>query len=219
MTRTRPALIALTAALTLGVAACGSDDSPEESETSSAAETSSETSTSAETTSGETSAGDTESTSSGGAASDDQGAQAVLEAIAAAEKEADGTAYEIDDQEDDGTWEVDVAKGSESIEVEVAEDGSTTADESDDLDEDDRAGVRAAKIEIGDAITAALEEVEGTLDDVELEEEDGAHYWEVTIDSADRDDVEVRVDVTDGTAKATSDDNDDTDDTNDTDDD
>ena len=67
------------------------------------------------------------------------------------------------------------------------------------LDDDDRDGLEAAEITVGDAIKAGLDEVDGTFDDVELEEEDGSHYWEVTVDSTDSgDDVEVKIDVTDG---------------------
>lgn len=70
----RPALIALTAALAVGVSACGeSDPAPGDDATSETAPASS------------------------------SGSDMWHAAIEAAEQEADGTAYEIDDQDDDET--------------------------------------------------------------------------------------------------------------------
>lgn len=120
-----------------------------------------------------------------------------MQAIAAAEDEAGGTAYEIDDQEQDGSWEVDVAVGDRSVEVTVDADGAVTRTDDDDLDGDDRAGLDAATITLVEAIELAIGEVGGVLDDAELEEDDGTHYWEVSLDGTDRgDDVEVKVSVT-----------------------
>lgn len=48
-------------------------------------------------------------------------------------------------------------------------------------------------------------------DDAELEEEGGQHFWQVTVDTADRAEVEVRVDVTSGTATVEQDDDNDDD--------
>lgn len=106
----RPALIALTAALAVGVSACGeSDPAPGDDDTSETAPASS------------------------------SGSDTWHAAIEAAEQEADGTAYEIDDQDDDETWEVDVAKGKTSSEVQVAADGTARVEDADDdLDDDDR---------------------------------------------------------------------------------
>lgn len=122
----------------------------------------------------------------------------ALLAVATAEQETGGTAYEIDDQDDDGTWEVDVALEGRSVEVTVSADGTTVVgtEDDDDLDEEDRAGLAAATITLQDAIRVAVEEVGGVLDDAELEEEDGQHYWEVSVDTTDGDDdVEVKVSV------------------------
>lgn len=207
MKTTRPTLIALTAALTLGIAACGSTDDPDagdETATVSSSSTSDSTGSDDDTTDDDDAASADDATADSSddsttGSSGDGDLQSVLDAIEAAEKEADGTAYEVDDQDDDGSWEIDVATGTQTIEVEVSEDGKATTDDEDDLDDEDRDGLDAAEITFGDAITAALDEVDGTFDDAELEEE-GTHHWVVTIDSADRgDDVEVKVDVTDGT--------------------
>lgn len=121
-------------------------------------------------------------------------------AIDTAESEAGGTAYELDDQDDDDTWEVDVAVDDRSVEVTVSADGTqVVGTEDDDLDDDDRRALAAATITLADAITTALAEVPGTFDDAELDADDGTFAWEVTIDVAPDDDVDVYVDVTTGT--------------------
>ena len=141
-----------------------------------------------------------EVTGTGGAApspGDDLTAVA-LTAVATAEAETDGTAYEIDDQDDDGTWEVDVRVDDRSVEVTVAADGTAVeSTEDDDLDDDDRAALDAATITLAEAVELAVAEVGGVLDDAELEEEDGSFFWEVTLDGTESgDDVEVKVSVT-----------------------
>lgn len=216
MKKSRPALIALTAALALGITACGSSDDSDETTSSSASATSG-AGTSSEDPTEESSSDDRSSASSTASSggSDDTGLEAVREAITAAEEQAGGDAYEVDDQEDDGTWEVDVAKGSQSIEVEVTGDGTATIEDEDDLDDEDRAGLKAATITVTDAIETALKEVDGTFDDVELEGEDGEHRWEVTVDDSKGDDREVTIDVTDGSVVSTDNGDDDTDDDND----
>ncbi|WP_131103925.1 PepSY domain-containing protein [Ornithinimicrobium sufpigmenti] len=121
----------------------------------------------------------------------------ALQAIQTAEEEAGGTAYAIDDQDDDGSWEVDVVVGDRSVEVTVGADGSVVGTEDDDLDDDDRAGVDAATITLSEAIEQAVGEVGGHLDEAELDEDDGSHFWDVSLDGTDRgDDIEVTVSVT-----------------------
>lgn len=137
-----------------------------------------------------------------GAAGASEGLTALaLSAIATAEDEVGGTAYAIDDQDDDGTWEIDLRVGDRSHEVTVAQDGASGVEknEEDDLDDDDRAGLDAATITIAEAIEIAIDEVGGVLDDAELGEDDGRHSFEVTLDGTDRgDDVDVKIDVATG---------------------
>lgn len=126
---------------------------------------------------------------------------AALRAIATAEKAENGKAFEIDDEDDDNTWEVDVMVGDRSIEVKVSADGNTviSRDDDDDADNDDRARLDRAQITLAQAIEAALREVPGLLDDAELDDEDNRDVWEVTIDAPDNDDVDVYVSPQDGT--------------------
>ena len=193
-TKTLTAALALT--LAVGLSACGGEDgagdgvspqtpSASESATTGAASTTDDTATDAASTDATTEA-------------DDLTAAALL-AIGTAEEETGGTAYEIDDQDDDGSWEVDVALDGRSIEVTVSADGTSVlgTEDDDDLDDDDRAGLDAASITLQEAIQVAVDEVGGVLDDAELEEEDGQHYWEVSVDTTEGDDdvdVEVSVD-------------------------
>lgn len=215
--RSLSAAFALT--LALGLGACGDTDTTTDGVTADspagagAAEeetTSEETGDADATDTGDAAAsdtGDAAASGSGGAAdTTDPGAAeasdvnaSALAAIATAQSETGGVAYEIDDQDDDNSWEVDVRVDDRSIEVTVAADGTVIDTENDDLDSDDRAGLDAATITLEQAIEIALAEVGGTLDDAELEEDDGVHYWEVTLDDTSRgDDVEVKVDVTTG---------------------
>lgn len=133
-----------------------------------------------------------------------QGDGAWLESVAAAielaESEAGGVAYEIDDEDDDRAWEVHVAVGGDQWEVHVSADGSSvlSSERDDDVDSDDRAALDTAGISLLEAIEAAADEVgEGAVfDDASLEDDDdhGTFAWEVSFD----DDLEVYVDVTDG---------------------
>lgn len=190
-TKTLTAALALT--LAVGLSACGGEDGAGDGvspQTPSASE------------SATTGAASTDATGEDdGASATDAGdlTAAALLAIGTAEEETGGTAYEIDDQDDDGSWEVDVALDGRSIEVTVSADGTSVlaTEDDDDLDDDDRAGLDAASITLQEAIQVAVDEVGGVLDDAELEEEDGQHYWEVSVDTTEGDDdvdVEVSVD-------------------------
>lgn len=206
MTNSRIALIALTSAAVLGVAACGSDSAPsnpDDTVTMSSSESSTSESSPSSSTSESSSSSESPS-ATGSGSPDTDGLAAVTAAIDAAESETGGTAYEVDDQDDDGSWEIDVAKDGTSTEVEVSSQGKVTEQEQDDLDDEDRTALRSARTTIAEAIEKALAEVDGTVDDAELEEEDGTWYWQVSVDTGDTDDDdddrEVLVDVTDGTA-------------------
>ena len=207
MNRTTHLTLALALTASLGLAACDTDDTDEPDATvgdSTPAATTDETTGPMDdddaTDTDDLTADVDEVTGTGGAApspGDDLTAVA-LTAVATAEAETDGTAYEIDDQDDDGTWEVDVRVDDRSVEVTVAADGTAVeSTEDDDLDDDDRAALDAATITLAEAVELAVAEVGGVLDDAELEEEDGSFFWEVTLDGTESgDDVEVKVSVT-----------------------
>lgn len=125
-------------------------------------------------------------------------ASAAVAAIAAAEDEAGGTAFSIDDADDDDTWEVDVAVGDGTVTVEVDQAGEVVGTEEDDLNPAVVQALNAAQVSLADAVESVLAEADGTLDDAELEEEDGSFdTWTVTVDEQG-DAVDYRVDVASG---------------------
>lgn len=205
---------ALALTLTLGLGAC-SDDEPEleapsvsapdqteddqadDEQTDDAAADDTDDETTDDAAAGTDDDADDQAGATGDAGAGDLTAIA-LTAIGTAEAEAGGTAYEIDDQDEDGTWEVEVRVEDRSIEVTVSADGTqVVGTEEDDLDDEDRAALDAATITLSDAIELAVNEVGGVLDDAELEGEDDGepHHWEVTVDTDDQDDIEVRISV------------------------
>lgn len=192
MKTSRIALIALTTAAVLGVAACGSDSAPSKPDDT-VTMSSSESSTSEPSTSSESSS---ESATGSQSPDSDNGVSAAVSAIDAAESETGGTAYEVDDE--NGSWEIDLAKDGTSIEVEISADGKATEHKKEDLDANDRQGLAVAKTTIAEGIEKALDEIDGTFDEAGLEEQDGTYYWEVEIVTGSDEDHEVLVDVTNG---------------------
>lgn len=194
MMKPRLALAAALSALALGAAGCAQAATPATPPaTSIPAPQATDTPTS-----------DTPSTSvpatpdSPGAATTSERNAAALRAITTAEQAVNGTAYEIDDEDDNDEWEVDVMVGDRSVEVKVSADGHRVVSQSDDDDDDndDRARLQRATVSLSQAIEIALREVPGTLDDVELDDENGQDVWEVKIDTPGDDDVKVYVSTT-----------------------
>lgn len=216
MTITRGHLTTTTALLlALGLSACGADDGTtgEGSSPSGAASPSAEASSGADDTGSaddsdddETAAEDDEAASddaddtAGSASTMGDTTAAGLAAIATAEDEAGGEAMEIDDSDDDGTWEIEVRAGDRVVEVDVSADGAEVlGTEEDDLDDDDAAALDAAQVSLAEAVEAAVADAGGMLDDASLEDEDGAPRFEVSLDGSEAgEDVEVLVDAVTG---------------------
>jgi uncharacterized membrane protein YkoI len=142
--------------------------------------------------------------SDGGASAEPRGGgvEGVASAIAAielAESETGATAYEIEGQDDDRSWEVELADGTEQLTVLVSGDGASvlsTAGERD-VEEGDRAALDAASITLVEAIEAAVAEIGGgaSFDDVSLEGDDSdGEAWQVSFE----DETDVFVSVSDG---------------------
>ena len=122
-----------------------------------------------------------------------------IAAIATAEAEVGGVAYEIDDADNDSSWEVGVRTGDTAREVLIGPDGAVIRVQDESLDDDDRRALDAARIGLAEAITTALNETGGVLDDAEFEEENGAFHIEVSVDRVEgRDDVDVHIDPVSG---------------------
>lgn len=135
-----------------------------------------------------------------GSASPDSDPTALgLAAVATAEAAAGGEAYQIDDLNDDKTWEVDVRVGSASIEVTVSGDGTQVySQEGADLDDDLGSALAGATIPLSEAIQIAVAEAGGVLREVELEDATNAEpaHWEVAVNTGKSQDVDVHVSLT-----------------------
>lgn len=122
--------------------------------------------------------------------------EAALEAISAAEDEAGGTAFELDDSDDADGWKVSVWTGSSAVEVRVADGGTVVSSDPDD-DDDDRRVLDGAGITLADAIGAASAEFPDAtaLESVSVTDDGAA--WEVSFD----DDTEVEIAASDGSVR------------------
>ncbi|KUG53715.1 hypothetical protein AVL62_02815 [Serinicoccus chungangensis] len=201
---------ALALALALTLSACGGTEGATEGIEATAAPTGASSETGDDDAgAGGTETGATDDTGSDtGSATDGQGTQdggageditaAALAAIEAAQQETGGTAYEVDG-DDDGTWEVDLRVDGRSVTVEVDAGGAVTRVGEDDLDAEELAAMDAAQVSLEEAVTTAVDEVGGSLDDASLEEE-GDPSWEVSVDRGpgSGDDVDVWVDAVTG---------------------
>lgn len=206
-----PALV-LASALALGVAGCSDDatdvpsaptftqpgqstETPPVEEPTATDDATEDATTDASPT--ETGAAPTDDDTTSPADGDVDGVTAAaLAAIDLAEQETGGVAYELDD-EDGGTWDIDIAVGDQDIEVLVSADGTEVLRTRDDgrVSANDLARLEVATVTIQEAIRIAVAEVSRPVEAVDLETENGVVVWEVDLEG---DDVEVYVDVTTG---------------------
>lgn len=123
----------------------------------------------------------------------------AIQALSTAADAVSGTPYEIDDADDDQVWEVDVMVGERTHEVKVSRDGrNVVGQEKDDADDEDVRRLQGAGLSLAQAIERALNEVPGTLDDAELDDDNNQAVWKVEIDTPEKQDVEVLIKVADG---------------------
>ncbi|MEJ5915689.1 PepSY domain-containing protein [Pseudokineococcus sp. 1T1Z-3] len=194
----------------LVVAGCGGDDAPtvpSPPDEGTASTTDATDGGAAPTDEGTATGGSTGGEGTGEVTGTAPADEALLAAIGLAEQDAGGTAFEVDDGDDDGSWEVHVAVGAEEVEVEVSADGSAvlSRQREGDLDDDDAAALDLAGVGLAEAVGLAAAGREGTadVDDAGFADEGGGTYaWEVTF----TDDVEVYLDVTDGSVLRVEDD-------------
>jgi uncharacterized membrane protein YkoI len=137
------------------------------------------------------------------------------DAIDVATAEANGSVEEVELESEDGTpvYEVELVaeNGSETEVVVHANDGTVLEteseaedeemDEEDEMDEKDEESVAPANVSLseGDAIDVATEEVNGTVEEVELESENGTPAYEVEFAESGDTETEVTVHANDGT--------------------
>lgn len=134
----------------------------------------------------------------GAPTSDDHNA-AGLAAVRLAETELGGRAIDLD--HDSNRWEVEVLVGDRVHEVHINQSGTSITERLVDkaADTETKRRAAAATVTLTDAVTTALDQTQGVLDDADLDDHRGAVVWAVTIDTPDRPDVNVHVDATAGT--------------------
>lgn len=191
----------------LALAACGTtadngDDgsvSPEVDASSAVASTPATDDASTTSASASSSASSTAAAASSGSGTGqaDDPAYAVIDAVL--EKHGDGIIVEVDANDDDTTWEVDVVVGEEVKELDVTADGDITeTDRESDLEDVQKA--KDAEITAQQALDTAREGRDGvTLDKMDLDDDNGTLQWEVEFDREDGSDgPEVEIDARSG---------------------
>lgn len=91
---------------------------------------------------------------------------------------------EDDDDDDDELFNIDVAEGTTVHEIDILPDGTARLDETEtrELDDDDQREIDTAELTMIDAIEAALAHHGGTIEEVELETENGTVVWTIEFD-------------------------------------
>ncbi|MDK7870734.1 PepSY domain-containing protein [Micrococcus luteus] len=196
----------------LALAACGTtadngDDgsvSPEVDASSAVASTPATDDASTTSASASSSASSTSASSTAAAAGSDSAtgqaddpAYAVLDAVL--EKHGDGIIVEVDANDDDTTWEVDVVVGEEVKELDVTADGDITETDRE-SDAEDVQKAKDAEVTAQQALDTAREGRDGvTLDKMDLDDDNGTLQWEVGFDREDGSDgPEVEIDARSG---------------------
>ena len=191
----------------LALAACGTtadngDDgsvSPEVDASSAVASTPATDDASTTSASASSSASSTAAAASSGSGTGqaDDPAYAVIDAVL--EKHGDGIIVEVDANDDDTTWEVDVVVGEEVKELDVTADGDITETDRE-SDPEDVQKAKEAEVTAQQALDTAREGRDGvTLDEMDLDDDNGTLQWEVGFDREDGSDgPEVEIDATSG---------------------
>lgn len=121
----------------------------------------------------------------------------VYSIIEAVESEYnDGFIVDIDRDDNGSTFEVDVVAENQVYQLDVAADGTINVDETDSDDEDIREAEEATV-----TVTEALDEAfnqhsDATFDQIQLDEEDGSLQWEIDLDDANGNEIELQVPAT-----------------------
>lgn len=184
--------------LTLTACSAGGDDDPASPDTTAGTD---EAATSEDSADGNSS--DSGEQTDGSGSDDAPGANsAVFDAIDLAEQDAGGTVFEVEHEDrpdSQGVWEIEVAVDDQEMELLINFEGTEVLDSKLDgtLGDEEREGLNTAEVGVADAIRTALEEVEGTFDEAELEREGDGFVWEIEIEQGP-DDTEVDIDVVSG---------------------
>lgn len=113
----------------------------------------------------------------------------VFAAIDAALDAYPGASVVDVDRDDGETFDIDLVVGDEQVELEISADGAVREDEREG-DDDDVREAHAVTVSAADAIRQALDQHPGgVLDELELDEDDGALRWEIDLDDSQRGDL------------------------------
>lgn len=179
--------------------AAASTPTTDDASTTSASASSPASSTSASSSASSTSASSTAAAAGSGSATGqaDDPAYAVIDAVL--EKYGDGIIVEVDADDDDTTWEVDVVVGEEVKELDVTADGDITETDRE-SDPEDVQKAKDAEVAAQQALDTAREGRDGvTLDEMDLDNDNGTLQWEVAFDREDGSDgPEVEIDARSG---------------------
>ncbi|WP_324650333.1 PepSY domain-containing protein [Georgenia sp. H159] len=130
------------------------------------------------------------------------GEDGAANALSTAAEELDGQAFEVDRSDDDGEelWQVSVAVGQEQVEVYVSPDGNAVVreGETEDLDDEDRRLLDEVAVGASEAALTAAQEMGGTVEELDLDEDDGTVVWDVELRTTDGASTDVRVDAVTG---------------------
>lgn len=132
----------------------------------------------------------------------DPGHDAATNALTTAADELGGLAFDLSREDEDGEelWEVSVAVGDEQVDVLVSTDGASILEERDReaLDDEDRRLLDAASVAATEAAVIAAQDLGGTVEEVELDEDGDVVVWEVTLRTTDGAETEATIDAVTG---------------------
>ncbi|WP_277212017.1 PepSY domain-containing protein [Isoptericola croceus] len=130
----------------------------------------------------------------------DERTDRALQTIAAMEATLGAGVFKIDGNGDGTEWKLELARGNQRLKVKVETDDTGLNHrgiDTDDLDDEDRDALDSTQISLSEAIARVVDSTNGVLDKAELEEDDGAAFWEITVHMGD-DDEDYRVDLATG---------------------
>ncbi|WP_059102852.1 PepSY domain-containing protein [Shouchella shacheensis] len=119
----------------------------------------------------------------------------------ALKKTEGGSIKEAEVDEDDGveTYEIEVHKDGKEYDLDILkESGEIVKSKEDDRDDDDSEQPSKGNISMEEAINIALNEVAGTVKEVELDKDDGVYVYEIEIDADAHEEAEVEIDAATG---------------------
>lgn len=125
------------------------------------------------------------------ASASDDAVFAIIDAVEA--EYSNGFIVDVDTDDDESDYDVEIVVGNELHELDVTADGTITVDETD-TDDDKIAKAGEATVTVTDALKQAFEQhPNATFDQIDLDEDNGSLQWEIELDDTDGSDIELKV--------------------------